>query len=341
VGSALGISVFLLLYYAASAFFTIYWETVFKNPSGLNLTTSQANDLNTWFWAADIIALIAFGVLSDVLKVRKPLMLVGAIGSIVMLLFFIERANHPYSSFHQIIFIEVLLAAFISLTFAPWMAGYTEMVEAKNPALVGTGLALWGWLLRLTVALSFIFLPLVVTSVNPVVDNLQYAQATVNGKPFNAQQFQIDHSELVAFATKNASWLKVLTEPQNVPIVTAAHNNPTGPNVAALQKAVGPAVFAKVAANLSYLNTQVFPYSTQLGYLALHQNQLTNLLNGVAKSPKQWQNWFWVCLGGMVVFIPTIWLNRGRWSPARAREDEKQHDADVEAEFKQLVGANA
>src|SRR5664280_602193 len=132
VGSALGISVFLLLYYAASAFFTIYWATVFKNPNGLNLSTSQANDLNTWFWAADIVALIVFGVLSDILKVRKPLMLVGAIGSIVMLFFFIQRANHPYSSFHQIIFIEVLLASFISLTFAPWMAGYTEMVEAKN-----------------------------------------------------------------------------------------------------------------------------------------------------------------------------------------------------------------
>jgi len=51
---------------------------VFKNPNGLNLSTSQANDLNTWFWAADIVALIVFGVLSDVLKVRKPLMLVGA-----------------------------------------------------------------------------------------------------------------------------------------------------------------------------------------------------------------------------------------------------------------------
>ena len=76
-------------------------------------------------------------------------------------------------------------------------------------------------------------------------------------------------------------------------------------------------------------------------YLSQHQDQLTNLLNGVAKSPKQWQNWFWVCLGGMVLFIPTIWLNRGRWSPARAREDERKHEADVEAEFKQLVGANA
>jgi MFS family permease len=341
VGSALGISVFLLLYYAASAFFTIYWATVFKNPNGLNLSTAQANDLNTWFWAADIVALIVFGVLSDVLKVRKPLMLVGAVGSIVMLLFFIQRANHPYSSFHQIIFIEVLLAAFISLTFAPWMAGYTEMVEAKNPALVGTGLALWGWILRLTVALSFIFLPLVVTSVNPVVDNLQYSQATVNGQPFNAQQFQIQHPASVAFAEANASWLKVLQEPAVAPVVAALNANLTAANLAAFQKAVPTVVYTKTLANATKLKALVVPYEAQLGYLAAHQGQLTDLLKGVSQSPKQWQNWFWVCLGGMVLFIPTIWLNRGRWSPARAREDEKQHDADVEAEFKQLVGANA
>ncbi len=43
----------------------------------------------------------------------------------------------------------MVLAAFLSLAYAPWMAGYTEMVEKKNPALVGTGLALWGWILRL------------------------------------------------------------------------------------------------------------------------------------------------------------------------------------------------
>ena len=341
VGSALGISVFLLLYYAASAFFTIYWATVFKNPNGLNLSTAQANDLNTWFWAADIVALIVFGVLSDVLKVRKPLMLVGAVGSIVMLLFFIQRANHPYSSFHQIIFIEVLLAAFISLTFAPWMAGYTEMVEAKNPALVGTGLALWGWILRLTVALSFIFLPLVATSVNPVVDNLQYSQATVNGQPFNAQQFQIQHPASVAFAEANASWLKVLQEPAVAPVVAALNANLTAANLAAFQKAVPTVVYTKTLANATKLKALVVPYEAQLGYLAAHQGQLTDLLKGVSQSPKQWQNWFWVCLGGMVLFIPSIWLNRGRWSPARAREDEKKHDADVEAEFKQLVGTNA
>jgi MFS family permease len=339
--SAIGISLFLLVYYAASAFFTIYWATVFKSADGLNLTTSNANYLNTWYWGADAVALIVFGVLSDKLRVRKPLMLVGAIGSIVMLIVFLRQADHPYTGFGTLITIEVLLAAFISLTYAPWMAAYTEMVEAKNPALVGTGLALWGWILRLTVGLSFIFLPLVINAVNPVVDNLVYAQTPPTGTaPFNVQQFQLEHPQLVAFATANASWLKPLSDPKNAAVVVAAHNNPvTG--LPALTKAVGPAVVAHIVANLKEVNGPVFTYRTQLAYLSAHQNQLDALLSGVAKSPKQWQHWFWVCIGGMVLFIPTIFLNRGRWSPKKAREDEDQHQDDVAKELKELVGANA
>jgi hypothetical protein len=268
-------------------------------------------------------------------------MLIGSIGSIIALILFIHAADNPHTALDTIITLEILLASCISLTYAPWMAGYTEMVEAKNPALVGTGLALWGWILRLTVGLSFIFLPLVVTSVNPVVDNLPYAQTTINGVPFNAQQFQLEHPQSVAFAEANASWLKVLQEPTVAPVVAALNANLTAANLAAFQKAVPAFVYGKTLANAAVLKKLVVPYEAQLGFLGAHQSQLTQLLKGVAQSPKQWQNWFWVCLVGMFVFIPTIWLNRGRWSPKRAREDEAKHGADVAAELKTLVGANA
>jgi hypothetical protein len=89
------------------------------------------------------------------------------------------------------------------------------------------------------------------------------------------------------------------------------------------------------------LTNLVVPYQKELSYLSTHQAALTDLENGLAQSPKQWQHWFWVCVGGMVLFIPTIWLNRGRWSPKRAREDEDEHEQDVERELKELVGANA
>jgi MFS family permease len=342
VGSAVGISLFLLVYYAASGFFTIFWATVYRHSSGLNLTTSDANYLNTWFWAADAVALIVFGILSDKLRVRKPLMLVGAVSAIVVLILFLHQTSHPATGFTTLIILEVLLACSLSLTYAPWMAGYTELVEAKNPALVGTGLALWAWILRLVVGLSFIFLPVVINSVNPVVDNLVYAQTPPDGNaPFNVQAFQLAHPKLVAFATANTSWLKPLADPKNASVVAAAHYHPTPANLAALQKAVGPAVVTKVLANINEVNGPVWTYRTQLAYLSAHQDQLESLLNGVAKSPDQWQRWFWVCVGGMVLFIPTIFLIEGPWSPARARRDEQRHNADVAAELRELEAAQA
>ena len=41
----------------------------------------------------------------------------------------------------------------------------------------------------------------------------------------------------------------------------------------------------------------------------------------------------------MIVFIPTIWLTRGRWSPKRARREAEAHDKAVEAEFAALVSS--
>src|ERR1700684_257423 len=67
--------------------------------------------------------------------------------------------------------INVWLAASISIAYAPWMANYTEQVESHNPALTASGLAVWGWILRITVALSFLVLPYVITTSTTLVDN--------------------------------------------------------------------------------------------------------------------------------------------------------------------------
>ena len=339
VGSSFGIAVFLLVYYAAAGFFTIFYSTVFVNPDGLNFTTTQANHLNAWFWGADAVALIAFGVLSDRLKVRKPFMLVGAVGSIITLIIFSHQAGHPHTSFSTIVTLEVILAGFLSLAYAPWMAGYTEMVEKKNPALVGTGLALWGWILRLVVGISFIFLPLVITSVNPVVDNLPLASNTIPGTNTNVQDFLVQHPESVAFAQAHAKLLTLVQAHEAV--VEAAATNPTFANDAAVAAAIGTANALELNKLKAPFEKLVVPFPKELSFLAANQAHLTQLQNGVKKSPSQWQDWFWVCVAGMVVFIPTIWLNRGRWSPKKAREDEDKHEEDVARELHELVGAPA
>jgi len=340
VGASFGIAIFLLVYYAASGFFTVYYSTVFVNPDGLNFTVAQANHLNEWFWGADAVALIVFGVLSDLFKVRKPFMLVGAVGAIVTLIVFLNQSTHAHTSFYTLVIIEVILAAFLSLAYAPWMAGYTEMVEKKNPALVGTGLALWGWILRLVVGISFIFLPLVITSVSPIVDNQPVATQTIPGTSYSAQTFLVAHPASVAFAEAHATFLGVLNEPKNASAVAALAASPTAANLAKVGILIGPKNTALLLKYSTQLTKLVVPYQKELNYLSAHQAALTDLQNGLAKSPRQWQHWFWVCVGGMVLFIPTIWLNRGRWSPKRARQDENRHEQDVARELKELVGAD-
>ena len=259
VGSALGIALFLLVYYPAAGFFTIYWSTVFKNPDGSNFSVSQANGLNEWFWGAEIVALIVVGFVSDKLKVRKPFMAVGAVGAIIFLIIFLLTASHPYTGHSTLVILSVCLAVCLSICYAPWMAAYTETVEAKNPALVATGLALWGWILRLVVAISFIFLPLVINTVNPIVDNQPYATPQI-------QTFLKEHPASVAFAQSHTALLNVIKA--NQAVVNAVAKDPSAANIAATIKAIGSKNFAQLVANEKKLDTLVVPYTAQLNYLS-------------------------------------------------------------------------
>ena len=332
-GSAFGIATFLLVYYVAAGFFTVYFAVNFVNANGVNLSTSQVNGLNAWFWGADIVSLIIVGWLSDRLRVRKPLMVLGAVGAIATLIVFLGYATHPHTSYFTLAFTSCVLAFFLSLAYAPWMAGYTESVEAKNPALVATGLALWGWILRLVVAISFIFLPVVINSVNPVVDNQPLATHVIDGQPMQA--FVVEHADTVAFAQKHQSLLVAISA--NQAVVNAVAANPSAANIAAATKALGPANFAQLVKYQSQLKTLVQPYQAQLNYLSAHSAAFTNLQSAAAKSPQQWQHWFWVDIGGMVVFIPTIWLIGGPWGPGKAKRDAEEHDRAVEEELARLL----
>lgn len=340
-GSSFGIAVFLLIYYAAASFFTIYYAVTFVNANGTNYSTSQVNGLNAWFWGTDIVALIVVGIVSDALRVRKPLMIIGALGGIGTLIVFLTYASDPHTPYWQLALTSGILAVFLSLTFAPWMAGYTETVEAKNPALVATGLALWGWILRLVVGISFIFLPIVIGSVNHVVDNSPYANPPPAGvAPFDVQLFTNEHPKTIAFAQQHAAFLASLNTPQAKPVIArlSAPGGETPANIAAATRVLGPKNFAQLVKYQNELKTLIVPYQEQLNYLSAHQAQLTLLQAGQAQSPSQWQHWFWVDIAGMILFIPTIWLTRGRWSPKRAKHDADEHEKAVAAELAQLVG---
>lgn len=163
VAPAIGVSTLLIFYYTAVAFGTIYLVTVMR------LSVAQANELANWTWAANAVSLVGAGMLSDRLRVRKPFMLVGGVGAAILMWFWLALAGqHP--AFHTLVAISCAQSVLVGFAYTAWMAGFTETVEARNPALTATGLAVWGWLQRLVVTACFLALPSIVSSVTPLIE---------------------------------------------------------------------------------------------------------------------------------------------------------------------------
>src|SRR5262252_2785163 len=112
IGSAFAISVFLLVYYTAVGFFTVYFTTL----HGFSLST--ANSIGNWFWAFDAAALIVIGIVSDRVGVRKPFMVVGAVGAIVMTIIFLNLGTG--TTFATFAIVISFTAVFLAIAYAPW-----------------------------------------------------------------------------------------------------------------------------------------------------------------------------------------------------------------------------
>ena len=247
-------------------------------------------------------------------------MLIGAVGAMVFMILFLSVTTTQTTGYDTLVAYSVGLAVFLSVTFTPWMAAYTESVEAKNPALVGTGLALWGWLLRLVVAASFIFLPVVVNAVNPIIDNQPVATPQI-------QAFLANHKESIAFATTHKQLLKVISE--NQAVVNAVATRPVADQRGGGHQCPGG---GQLRPGRQVQDRDRHPGRAVPGPAELPQrprDAAQRPLVGVGQVPREWQHWFWVCFGGMVLFVPTIFLARGRWSPKRARQDKAAHEEAV------------
>jgi hypothetical protein len=71
----------------------------------------------------------------------------------------------------------------------------------------------------------------------------------------------------------------------------------------------------------------------QLKYL---QANAPGVQKAAKDSPKQWQRYFWIAVGGEVIFIPLIFVMAGFWDPRKARRQEQEHEAWVQAELAKL-----
>jgi MFS family permease len=306
VGSALAISLFLIFYYTSVAFFTIYFTTVF----GFSL--AGANGLGNWFWAFDAGALIAVGIVSDITRVRKPFMVFGALGALAMTIVFLGRTSQPHTSYYTFALIISVLAVFQAIAYAPWMASFTETVEDRNPALAAHGLAIWGWIIRAVVSVSILAIPLVVTSVTPLV---QYG------------------SQVSAITTRYASQLATLKaiDPATLATLSAQPTNPV-----AGAKAVGEIVAAQHVTPAVAVQRLIATASVPKADLAFLQAHGTQVQKAAIDAPKQWRTWWWVCAAGEIIFLPFILLMSGRWSPRRARKDIEEHERAVAKELATL-----
>ncbi|MFJ9721369.1 MFS transporter [Streptomyces sp. NPDC101209] len=300
LGSAFAIAVFLLLYYAAVGNFVVYFATTF------GYTEQRTNALANWYWGANAIALVLVGLLSDRLKVRKPFMIVGAAGSIVVTAIFATRATHPTTDYYTFAWLFIGIGVFSGIAYAPWMASFTETVEKHNPAATAAGLAVWGWTVRIVVAVSAAFIPVLVTSVTPLVEHgAEVKAASAQAAP--ALTIIDAHPQLFAELNKYT--------PTTVPPALGAR----------AVKEVG-------AANLAVVEKA----APQLKLLREYGPQVQKASKD---GPGEWRNWWWICVGGQVLFLPFVFVMAGRWSPKKAREDAEAHQFAVDRELAALAAA--
>jgi MFS family permease len=405
--SSFAVAIMLLIYYTAVGFAVIYLTTVF------GFTVKDANGLGNWNWGFNVIAVIVIGLISDYFRVRKPFMVIGAVVAGVMTVIYLLQAGH-HPSYYTLAIMLAILSFGLGVAYTPWMASFTETVEARNPALTATGLAIWGWIIRVVVFISFLIIPVVINSVTPLVNygstvsayaatyksQIAFAQthaavvatakkippsvlATAGKIPPSVLATAQKDATQLANAAKFAPELAVIqsnptlfaklatyTNPAKIPAslsaqaVTAAGGGAKGlkilSTISANQAAIagviaaGPAL-KTVAPYAADLKT-IAPYAAGLKTIAPYSAQLTALskvppsvfayLNAhaaavqkaAAQTAGQWKDWYWVCFGGIMLFLLSIPLLRGRWRPSDARRDEREHEAMVAAELAKLHG---
>jgi MFS family permease len=378
--SAFAVSIMLLIYYALVGFLVIYVTTVF------GYSVKEGDNLGYWCWAFNAGAVILIGMTSDRFRVRKPFMIVGGIGSATVLVFFLEQSKtgaHP--SFALIASLLAVMLFFLGVAYTPWMASFTETVEARNPAAVAAGLAIWGWIIRIVVFVSSLVILVVITGVTPLINASGYedqypvlvwagahpTQLAGVQKYSTELTFAATHPSVVATATKFAPELAAIAKDPTAFAQAATYSSPADIPSSLLAKLLAAAggnvsVLTTISANEAAI-AGLQPYSAQLTALAAVPKSVDtfatanaanlaalqkvptsvtsyiskNVPNALSESPGQWKTWYWVCFGGIIIFLLSVPLLRGRWSPRAAKRDEDEHEAMVQAELAKLQGTSA
>ncbi len=156
-----------------------------------------------------------------------------------------------------------------------------------------------------------------------------FAQAATYSNPADIPSSLL--AELLSAAGGNVSILTTISANG----AAIAGLQPYSAQLTALAK-VPAAADAAVSANSAELTALGKVPAPVLAYMAAHG---ADVATAAAESPAQWRHWYWVCFGGIIFFLLSVPLLRGRWSPRAAKKDEDEHEALVQAELAKLQGA--
>lgn len=318
VSSSFAIGLMLMIYYMFVAFLVVYFVTVH------GYTEAKTNSLANWYWATDAIALIVVGILSDRFLVRKPFMLGGALLFTAASILFAISSTDSGTSYHHFALLFVLMAIGNAVSYVAWMAAFTETVESINPAATATGLAVYGWIIRLMVVLGFALLPAVVPATGELADHGARVAEIAAKYP----------TQVKVLSTVDPATLSALGKnPNNTQASTKAVEELTGLTAAQLKDPANKAEVSKAKAALASMDK--IPAS-DVSYMAAHG---ADVAQAAKDNPDQWRTWWWFCVACQALFFPCIFVLRGRWSSRRAKREAAEHEAMVARELARLEQA--
>jgi hypothetical protein len=262
-------------------------------------------------------------------------MLVGAIGFIVLTFVLLGKVTHPHTPYSTVRILLIGLAAMQGMTYAPWMASYTETVEDIHPSLVATGLAVWGWIIRTIVCVLFLALPHVVAGVSTLVDAPPPQTLKAEGARLVAQKAALETEGAALVAQGGKLKVRAAALAAQAARTKALRLTPTPAELAAA-KATQARLVAQGAALKAKAASLKQSGATLQTRGAAFQAQIAHLTHTAAEVPKQWRNWLWICIVGELLFLPLMLLLRGRWSPAAAAADQREHDRAAVLELEEL-----
>lgn len=307
---ALGIALFLMFYVTRVGFFVLYFVANF------GYTPAEANGLATWYWVANVVALVGAGAVSDRLGVRKPVMLAGSLASALALAVFADRATSTDTSYGTFVVLLVALAVAGGMTSSTWLAAFTETVERIDPAATARGLAVYGAVVRGFVVITLVGFMSTVTAAGVLVDQ---------------------GAKVGALSTTYAAELKTLAvvKPATMQRLREAPGSRAA-RLAAMRELRAAGVAGTRADRRAAVLAAAKVPPSDLQYLARNG---PSVQDAAQRGPGEWRRWWLICLAGQLLVVPLSWRLHGRWSVRAARRDAAEHQLLVDDELRALLAA--